>query len=276
MPISDTIKKLRTEDNKLTQVEFAEKMNCNRQKIADWERGKSTPSADDIVLLCKQFNVSADYLLGLSPTPTNDKDLSFVCEYTGLNKETAILLNKNYQKRIGIRQAEMDLGFQPTTPLIDEKVCDIILLYFNVLQSIINDYLANASELKRGIDSYNKYVDIQKKEFIDNAEKEIKNNEKDDKANHKLWLECEKTTDEITNTRLKIIDTPLNAVNADLFQLQDVMLSYAKSIYDISTIREQAHKIKGDRSIYLYFENIVEDFENIVERGDMNGNNQET
>lgn len=88
MPISDIIKKLRT-DNALTQVEFAKKLNCNRQKIADWERGKSTPSADDIILLCEKFGVSADYILGLSETPTNDKDLQFVCEYTGLS-ETAV------------------------------------------------------------------------------------------------------------------------------------------------------------------------------------------
>ena len=46
MPINETLKKLR-KDRGLTQVEFAEKMNCNRQKIADWERGKSTPSSDD-------------------------------------------------------------------------------------------------------------------------------------------------------------------------------------------------------------------------------------
>lgn len=93
MPISDTIKKLRTEDNKLTQVEFAERLNCNRQKIADWERGKSTPSADDIILLCEKFGVSADYILGLSDTPTNDKDLQFVCDYLGLTEKSCRLIH---------------------------------------------------------------------------------------------------------------------------------------------------------------------------------------
>ncbi len=95
MPISATIKKIRTE-NELTQIQFAEKMNCNRQKIADWERGKSTPSADDIILLCKQFNVSADYILGLSDTPTNDKDLQFVCEYTNLSEVSVNSLHSSW------------------------------------------------------------------------------------------------------------------------------------------------------------------------------------
>ena len=98
MPISDTIKKLRTEDNKLTQVELAERLNCNRQKIADWERGKSTPSADDIILLCEKFGVSADYILGLSDTPTNDKDLQFVCDYLGLTEKAVEMLRASHQK----------------------------------------------------------------------------------------------------------------------------------------------------------------------------------
>ena len=52
MQVKDTIRKLRKENN-YTQVDLAEKINCNRQKIADWERGKSTPSADDLILLAK-------------------------------------------------------------------------------------------------------------------------------------------------------------------------------------------------------------------------------
>ena len=85
MSINSIIKRLRT-DKDLTQNDLAEMMNCNRQKIADWERGKSTPSADDLILLSKKFNVSVDYLLGLSNTPTTDKDIQFICDYTGLTK----------------------------------------------------------------------------------------------------------------------------------------------------------------------------------------------
>lgn len=87
MSISETIKRLRT-DKGLTQVDFANKMNCNRQKIADWERGKSTPSADDLILLSQKFNVSTDYLLGLTDVSTTDKDIQFVCDYTGLDEKS--------------------------------------------------------------------------------------------------------------------------------------------------------------------------------------------
>lgn len=92
MSVNEIIKKLRTERG-LTQNDLAAMMNCNRQKIADWERGKSTPSADDLILLSKKLSVSADYLLGLSDTPTTDKDLQFICDYTGLSEKSITLLH---------------------------------------------------------------------------------------------------------------------------------------------------------------------------------------
>lgn len=87
MRINELIKGLRGRDN-LTQVDLADKLQCNRQKIADWERGKSMPSVEDIVALTEVFNVSADYLLGLTEPATQDRDLRFVCEYTGLSEKS--------------------------------------------------------------------------------------------------------------------------------------------------------------------------------------------
>lgn len=91
MWINERIKELRDRD-KLTQVDLAEKLNCNRQKIADWERGKSTPSVDDIILLTKIFDISADYLLGLTETATPDTDIQAICKYTGLNESAVSTL----------------------------------------------------------------------------------------------------------------------------------------------------------------------------------------
>jgi len=84
MSINELIRELRSRDG-MTQVDLADRLQCNRQKIADWERGKSTPSAEDIVALTKIFNVSADYLLGISSAATNDKNIQYISDYLKLS-----------------------------------------------------------------------------------------------------------------------------------------------------------------------------------------------
>ncbi|MEG1509784.1 MAG: helix-turn-helix transcriptional regulator [Clostridia bacterium] len=59
------LKELRL-DNNLTQVELAEKLNIRQQSYLRYELGKGEPSLDTLILLTQIFNVSADYLLGIS------------------------------------------------------------------------------------------------------------------------------------------------------------------------------------------------------------------
>lgn len=61
----ERIRNLR-EDRDLTQNELGAQVNMTQRKISYIERGKYEPSIDDIVSLCKFFNVSSDYLLGLN------------------------------------------------------------------------------------------------------------------------------------------------------------------------------------------------------------------
>lgn len=90
--VNERIKELRTEKN-LTQKTFAEMLFCNRQKIADWERGKSCPSTEDLINISKIFNISTDYLLGLTETRTTDMEIKDICELTGLSERAVRILN---------------------------------------------------------------------------------------------------------------------------------------------------------------------------------------
>ena len=60
----EKIKKLR-EDCDLNQTQLGSKVHMTQRKISYIENGKYEPSVEDIVELCKFFNVSSDYLLGL-------------------------------------------------------------------------------------------------------------------------------------------------------------------------------------------------------------------
>ena len=54
---------------KETQRTLAELLGVSVTKISDMEKGRRTTGIDNIVLLCRHYNVSADYLLGLTDEP---------------------------------------------------------------------------------------------------------------------------------------------------------------------------------------------------------------
>jgi len=61
----DKLKALRTE-KKLTQQQLAEKLGLVKGSISAYEKNAKYPSVSILIKLCTLFNVSADYLLGLS------------------------------------------------------------------------------------------------------------------------------------------------------------------------------------------------------------------
>lgn len=58
------IKEIRIEKG-LTQTEFAKILNTTQKNISKYELEKLDLSTDIIILICKKFNISADYILGL-------------------------------------------------------------------------------------------------------------------------------------------------------------------------------------------------------------------
>lgn len=62
--IGKRIKELRKEAG-YTQKQVAKMLNKSETGFASWEQGLSEPSVNDLRLLCRIFNVSADDLLGL-------------------------------------------------------------------------------------------------------------------------------------------------------------------------------------------------------------------
>lgn len=52
----------------VTQKQIANDLGIVPQSIGNWETGLSFPNLNTFEKLCEYFNVSADYLLGLSQT----------------------------------------------------------------------------------------------------------------------------------------------------------------------------------------------------------------
>jgi transcriptional regulator with XRE-family HTH domain len=67
LTFAEKIRLLR-EEKELNQTELGQAVNMTQRKISYLENGKYEPSLEDIKMLCRFFNVSADYLLGF-PKP---------------------------------------------------------------------------------------------------------------------------------------------------------------------------------------------------------------
>lgn len=61
------------EDRDYTQAEIGKLLNKSQQGYNHIEAGRAELKIDDLILLCKFYNLSADYLIGLSNIPRTYK-----------------------------------------------------------------------------------------------------------------------------------------------------------------------------------------------------------
>lgn len=59
------------EDNDLTQQQVADVLGTSQTMYARYERGANELPIRHLIVLCKLYHVSADYVLGLNNTGTN-------------------------------------------------------------------------------------------------------------------------------------------------------------------------------------------------------------
>lgn len=53
------------EDNDMTQQQLGDALNMSQRKISYLEKKQTEPTPEEIIAICKFFNRSADYMLGL-------------------------------------------------------------------------------------------------------------------------------------------------------------------------------------------------------------------
>ncbi len=65
IPFKEKLKELRYEKN-LSQQQVAQALNVSQRSVSSWETGFRRPDYETLVKIATYFNVSVDYLLGLS------------------------------------------------------------------------------------------------------------------------------------------------------------------------------------------------------------------
>lgn len=61
----DRLKEIRRDHND-TQETLASKLGVSTPTVSKWEQGESDPNVKTLLKICRMYNVSSDFLLGLS------------------------------------------------------------------------------------------------------------------------------------------------------------------------------------------------------------------
>ena len=69
MKYNERIREIR-EDNRVTQQKIADLLHIGQRTYADYESGKTRIPVDSLIILAKHYNVSMDYITGVSNIKT--------------------------------------------------------------------------------------------------------------------------------------------------------------------------------------------------------------
>lgn len=83
--VGEKIRKLR-EETGTPQQKIADLLGVTRQSLSLYEKGERTINVEALGKLAEFFDVSADYLLGLSDVRSTEQDMRTACEVTGLSE----------------------------------------------------------------------------------------------------------------------------------------------------------------------------------------------
>jgi transcriptional regulator with XRE-family HTH domain len=72
----------------ISQQKLADEIGVTKSTIGLYENGDNVPDAKTLYKIAKFFNVSGDYLLGLTDVKTNNYEVKKICNYVGLSDIT--------------------------------------------------------------------------------------------------------------------------------------------------------------------------------------------
>lgn len=91
--IGKRIEQLRKEKGE-TQQQLADAVGVKRETIYQWESNTRDLKTKAIIGLAEHFEVSADWILGISSVKGRNADIKMICEYTGLSEDSILTLHR--------------------------------------------------------------------------------------------------------------------------------------------------------------------------------------
>lgn len=74
-------------EKKVSQETLASAIGVKRQTVSLYKTGQSSPNAEQLCKIAHFFSISADWLLGISETKSQDSDIQQICKQTGISED---------------------------------------------------------------------------------------------------------------------------------------------------------------------------------------------
>lgn len=136
-PLTQRLNELITDSNELKDF-----LGCSIQAVNQYKLGVSRPSLENLCKIADFYGVSADYLLGRTPTRTSDMDKRAMCDYSGLTESALEFLhslqgNPDYLRIISaILENETFRAILPEIPNLERVKCSVELERFGVFRPV--------------------------------------------------------------------------------------------------------------------------------------------
>lgn len=112
--MKDRIKEIR-KDNKMTQVEFGEKIGVKGNTITNYESGLRNPTDAVIKSICREFGINEEWIRNGTPPK---KPLDKLSTYLGQIKKG----NDEFIKDLILAYMELDPGSKKALQILTEKM----------------------------------------------------------------------------------------------------------------------------------------------------------
>ncbi len=126
-----------------TQSGFAKATGITRQALSGYERGEIIPNGEVLRTISRRFEVSVDWLVGLSHVMSPDETIRGVCKYTGLSEKAIERVSRElHNETITLRNAwgyptdeALPNDNKPLIGYLDRLICDdAFILWLQAVQ----------------------------------------------------------------------------------------------------------------------------------------------
>ncbi len=173
-------------NNNIKVKDLAKKMSISSESVRQWTGGYSQPTIKKIIEMSKIFNVSTDYLLGNSNSPSISLTYKKITDSFGISKTTLnkLALWKKYAKFNNNNFKFEILNFMFEDNFLD-TLFDKFIMYYNSLKYPKEKYEKLEKEFNMEPSNICRYaLEMTFEKFIDKScEKFITTNKKENKQN---------------------------------------------------------------------------------------------